>query len=561
MSTSGSSTSGHSRRHRLAASAVGLIAVTLVTGALAAPARADTSPVGIGVVRLDATEHGTFTVPVWSDTAAVTTVEATLTAPDTTPVDVPLTHADDSGLWSPVTPLTLSADGGVMPHLGHYAITVDATAGSDHLTRTDVGTLNFTQRLRFATELVGGLDLGPHAIREPSDGDRHATLTGLLVGVDPGTDTTHPLSGRTVRVTRPARAGSAAATQAPLTDSTGRFTTTAFDQDRELEYPIEATGDDEQVDDTLTTDAYVPVVQDVGSITAHTNAARVEEGRPLIIAGTAYRGQPGSAPAGQVSVRLSLSTGTDDPLTVQTDEHGAFRGTFVAVSYSNGPATWSADMLDPFVSGGASGTVTIPPPASYSHVSVTLAASGVVTAAGALNFTYGGYSSAGRTTYLDYSANGKTGWTALAHTTVYDPKVRLSATGRVAGYYRLRHPVSDELGSAVSAAVYRARTDTDVFAINASPEPVAKGHTVTVTGTLKEYRSGAWRAFAHRSIGLYFSARGAKTFSYVTGGTTDAHGNVRLRGTATKDGYWSLHYFGDTTHFDSGGTPDYVDVR
>jgi hypothetical protein len=90
---------------------------------------------------------------------------------------------------------------------------------------------------------------------------------------------------------------------------------------------------------------------------------------------------------------------------------------------------------------------------------------------------------------------------------------------------------------------------------------VKAGRTVTVTGTLQEYRSGAWRAFTRRHVELWFLAKGAKTWSRVTSGSTDTHGRATLHGKAAKDGRWLLQYWGDATHFDSGGTSDYVDVR
>jgi hypothetical protein len=62
-------------------------------------------------------------------------------------------------------------------------------------------------------------------------------------------------------------------------------------------------------------------------------------------------------------------------------------------------------------------------------------------------------------------------------------------------------------------------------------------------------------------VELYFLATGSTRWTYVASGKTDGRGNAKLHGTAAKDGKWLLQYFGDSTHFDSYGTADYVNVR
>src|SRR5690242_2161741 len=121
--------------------AVALAAAAALATSLALPAvaAADTDPVGIGVLRPDADDHGSFSVPVWTDDpdATLTSVTATVRDGDTNVTTVPLTGVN--GLWSPIHALKLTEDGGPMPHLGDYAVDVTATdSDGNTLTRSDV---------------------------------------------------------------------------------------------------------------------------------------------------------------------------------------------------------------------------------------------------------------------------------------------------------------------------------------------------------------------------------------------------------------------------------------
>jgi hypothetical protein len=131
----------------------------------------------------------------------------------------------------------------------------------------------------------------------------------------------------------------------------------------------------------------------------------------------------------------------------------------------------------------------------------------------------------------------------------------------VDGYYRVHHFISDELAASYSTPVRLNRTNTNVYSISATPAKVSKGATVTVKGTLKEYKNGSWKAYAGQKVYLYFQKKGSTSWTYITSGKTGSNGAAKLKGKATKDGYWLIQYFGDSKHFDSDGVKDYVDVR
>ena len=62
-------------------------------------------------------------------------------------------------------------------------------------------------------------------------------------------------------------------------------------------------------------------------------------------------------------------------------------------------------------------------------------------------------------------------------------------------------------------------------------------------------------------VELFFYRKSNHKWYYVTSGKTDSRGRATLRAKAYWDGWWIVQYWGDRTHFDSGGTSDYVDVR
>ncbi|QFQ98279.1 hypothetical protein F9278_21150 [Streptomyces phaeolivaceus] len=116
-----------------------------------------------------------------------------------------------------------------------------------------------------------------------------------------------------------------------------------------------------------------------------------------------------------------------------------------------------------------------------------------------------------------------------------------------------------EQGNLASTLVQRISKLT----VNASPEPVKKGRTVTATGKLTraDWQSHSYKAFAKQPVKLQFRKAGSGTYTTVKTVYSDASGNVKATGTAKYDGYWRFSYAGVTTTAPVSATADYVDVK
>ncbi|MFI2764774.1 calcium-binding protein [Streptomyces echinatus] len=113
--------------------------------------------------------------------------------------------------------------------------------------------------------------------------------------------------------------------------------------------------------------------------------------------------------------------------------------------------------------------------------------------------------------------------------------------------------------SAAKAKVLRNATLT----VNASPEPVKKNKTVTVTGALRRanwvtYKYGG---YAKQPVKLQFKKKGSSTYQTLKTVTTDSTGNLRTTTKATADGYFRYVFAGTSTTAAAVSGADYVDVN
>ncbi|MHB9851754.1 hypothetical protein [Streptomyces sp. Tue6028] len=98
---------------------------------------------------------------------------------------------------------------------------------------------------------------------------------------------------------------------------------------------------------------------------------------------------------------------------------------------------------------------------------------------------------------------------------------------------------------------------------DASPEPVTKGKSITVTGkvTRANWATKKYDAYSGRTVSLQFRAKGADTYKTVKKGTTSSTGGLKTTVTASVDGYYRWVYYGNSTTGVATSTADYVDVR
>ncbi|MFD7133985.1 hypothetical protein [Streptomyces sp. NPDC059894] len=99
--------------------------------------------------------------------------------------------------------------------------------------------------------------------------------------------------------------------------------------------------------------------------------------------------------------------------------------------------------------------------------------------------------------------------------------------------------------------------------VNASPEPVTKGKTITVTGKLTRanWDSGTYTGYSGVYAQLQFRKKGSTTYSTVKSVKTTSTGGLSTTVKASVDGYYRYSFVGTTTAPAVKAAGDYVDVR
>jgi hypothetical protein len=98
--------------------------------------------------------------------------------------------------------------------------------------------------------------------------------------------------------------------------------------------------------------------------------------------------------------------------------------------------------------------------------------------------------------------------------------------------------------------------------VNAGPEPVAKGKTITSTGKLSRanWDDNQYHGYTNQPVKLQFRKAGTSTYTTVKTVYSDSYGNVKATATAAYDGYWRFSFAGTSTTPAVNATGDYVDV-
>ncbi|MFG2726300.1 hypothetical protein [Streptomyces canus] len=99
--------------------------------------------------------------------------------------------------------------------------------------------------------------------------------------------------------------------------------------------------------------------------------------------------------------------------------------------------------------------------------------------------------------------------------------------------------------------------------VNASPEPVKKGATITVTGKLTRanWETGTYSGYTTQKATLQFRAKSATSYTTVKTVTSGTGGALKTTTKATKDGYYRYVFAGTTTTGSATAAGDYIDVR
>ncbi|MFE5853464.1 hypothetical protein ACFQ61_09645 [Streptomyces sp. NPDC056500] len=99
--------------------------------------------------------------------------------------------------------------------------------------------------------------------------------------------------------------------------------------------------------------------------------------------------------------------------------------------------------------------------------------------------------------------------------------------------------------------------------VNASPEPVVKGSTITVTGkvTRANWETRKYGSYGGRTVSLQFKPAGAASYTTVKKVHANGSGDLRTTVQASKTGTWRWAYYGNTTTGPSTSSGDSVVVK
>ncbi|KUM72366.1 hypothetical protein [Streptomyces curacoi] len=147
-----------------------------------------------------------------------------------------------------------------------------------------------------------------------------------------------------------------------------------------------------------------------------------------------------------------------------------------------------------------------------------------------------------------------------------------ATTWKAAGYvidWNDQDPYGEEVDfSKVGYAEQDALTTTKLqrfskLTVNASPEPVKKGKTITVTGKLSRanWDRGTYNGYANQSVKLQFRKNGSSTYTTLKTIKTNTYGELRTTVTAATDGYFRYRFEGTSTTPAVSATGDFVDVQ
>ncbi|MFF5013767.1 hypothetical protein [Streptomyces sp. NPDC001165] len=99
--------------------------------------------------------------------------------------------------------------------------------------------------------------------------------------------------------------------------------------------------------------------------------------------------------------------------------------------------------------------------------------------------------------------------------------------------------------------------------VNAAPEPVKKGLTLTVTGKLSRanWETRKYAGYTDQSVKLQFRKKGSSTYTTLKTIKSNSTGDLKTTTTASVDGYYRFAFAGTSTTPAVNATGDFVDVQ
>ncbi|WP_324783438.1 DUF5707 domain-containing protein [Streptomyces sp. H51] len=126
------------------------------------------------------------------------------------------------------------------------------------------------------------------------------------------------------------------------------------------------------------------------------------------------------------------------------------------------------------------------------------------------------------------------------------------------------NPNLDNVGVAVTDPVAAFKLQRfSKLTVNASPEPVKKGKTITVTGSLTRANWDAtkYSGYANQYVKLQYRKKTSSTYTTLKTIKSSSTGYLKTTTTATADGYYRYSFAGTTTTPAVSATGDYIDVQ
>ncbi|MEV3932958.1 MULTISPECIES: DUF5707 domain-containing protein [unclassified Streptomyces] len=99
--------------------------------------------------------------------------------------------------------------------------------------------------------------------------------------------------------------------------------------------------------------------------------------------------------------------------------------------------------------------------------------------------------------------------------------------------------------------------------VNAAPEPVKKGATITATGKLSRanWENGTYMGYTVQPVKLQFRKKASSTYTTVKTINTNSTGSLKTTVKAVEDGYWRYSFAGTSTTPAVTTAGDFVDVK
>ncbi|MFF1647166.1 DUF5707 domain-containing protein [Streptomyces sp. NPDC058240] len=149
-------------------------------------------------------------------------------------------------------------------------------------------------------------------------------------------------------------------------------------------------------------------------------------------------------------------------------------------------------------------------------------------------------------------------------TITIDPRVDLTKNAQAGSWHILTGAEAKDGSSTYYDSYATARIQRlSKLTVNASPEPVKKGKTITVAGKLSRanWEDHAYHGYTSQSVKLQFRKKTSSTYTTVKTIRTNSTGNLKTTVKASVDGYWRYSFAGTSTTPAVTTAGDFVDVK